>query len=85
MKVYLSPYRNHWISPYTILQRVCFWRVVPRDDEDEAISDDPVLDRWADQLEPLCKLWRRFADWIHPPIEYVKIEDRKSTRLNSSH
>ncbi len=25
MKVYISKYRNHWISPYTILEKVCFW------------------------------------------------------------
>ena len=25
MKVWLSNYRNHWISPYTILKKVCFW------------------------------------------------------------
>lgn len=74
MKVYLSPYRDHWVSPYTILQRVCFWRVVPGDDDNEAISDDPVLEKWADRLEPLCKLWQRFADWVHPPVTYVKID-----------
>ena len=25
MKVYMSGYRNHWVSPYTILKAVCFW------------------------------------------------------------
>ena len=25
MKVWLSNYRNHWISPYVILKKVCFW------------------------------------------------------------
>jgi len=74
MKVYLSPYRNHWISPYTILQRVCFWHVIPRDDDDECFEDDPWIEKWAERLEPLCKLWQRFADWAHPPIEYVKID-----------
>jgi hypothetical protein len=74
MKVYLSPYRNHWISPYTILQRVCFWRVVPRDDDDESISDDPVLEKWADRLTPFCEKLRSFLDWIHPPVTYVKID-----------
>lgn len=74
MKVYLSPYRNHWISPYTILQRVCFWRVVPRDDDDESIGDDPVLEKWADRLTPVCEKLRDFLDWIHPPINYVKID-----------
>jgi hypothetical protein len=74
MKVYLSNYRDHWISPYTILQLVCFWRVVPRDEDDESFSDDPVIEKWADQLVPVCKLWQRFANWVHPPINYVKID-----------
>ena len=74
MKVYLSPYRNHWIGPYSILQLVCFWHVIPRDDDDESFDDDPWIEKWANRLEPLCKLWQRFADWAHPPIEYVKID-----------
>ena len=48
MKVYLSSYRNHWLSPYTILEKICFWRVYDQ--------DDPVIERWADRLEPIC-LW----------------------------
>lgn len=78
MKVYLSLYRDHWISPHTVLQRVCFWRVVPGDDDDESISDDPVLEKWSDRIEPLCKLYQRVMDRIHPPIRYVKL-DRQDT------
>jgi len=74
MKVYLSPYRDHWISPYTILQRVCFWRVIPRDDDDESFSDDPVIEKWAERLTPVCEKLRVFLDWIHPPIQYVKLD-----------
>lgn len=74
MKVYLSPYRDHWISPYTILQRVCFWRVIPRDEDDESFSDDPVLEKWADRLTPVCEKLRDFLDWIHPPVTYVKLD-----------
>jgi hypothetical protein len=25
MKIWISNYRNHWISPYTILTKICFW------------------------------------------------------------
>ena len=74
MKVYMSGYRNHWISPYTILQRVCFWRVIPRDDDEESFKDDPWIERWADRLTPFCERLRDFLDWIHPPIRYVKID-----------
>lgn len=74
MRVYLSPYRNHWISPYSILQLVCFWRVIPRDEDDESFSDDPVIERWAERLTPLCEKLRDFLDWAHPPVNYVKID-----------
>ena len=74
MKVYISGYRDHWISPYTILQRVCFWRVIPRDDDDEKFSDDPWIEKWADRLTPFCERLRDFLDWIHPPVRYVKID-----------
>ena len=26
MKVYISNYRDHWLSPYTIIEKVLFWR-----------------------------------------------------------
>jgi len=74
MKVYLSPYRDHWISPYTILQRVCFWRVIPRDDDNESFEDDPWIEKWALRLAPVCEKLRDFLDWIHPPLRYVKVD-----------
>ena len=75
MKVYISHYRDHWISPYTIIKRVCFWRVLTtKKDDEDAWYDEPWVERWSDRLEPLCKLWQRFADWIHPPVRYVKID-----------
>lgn len=74
MKVYLSNYRDHWISPYTILQRVCFWHVIPRDEDDESYADDPWIEKWAERLQPFCEKLREFLDWVHPPINYVKID-----------
>jgi hypothetical protein len=67
MKVYLSKYRNHWLSPYTILEHVCFWRVF----ED---YNDPWMEKWANRLEPLCLAWQWFLDRVHPKINYVKID-----------
>jgi len=74
MKVYLSPYRDHWISPITILQRVCFWHYIPSDNDDESPYDDPWIDRWCDRLTPFCEKLRDFLNWIHPPVNYVKID-----------
>jgi hypothetical protein len=67
MKVYLSNYRNHWLSPYTILEHICFWRVFEN-------YDDPWVEKWADRLTPICKGLQWVWDRVHPPITYVKID-----------
>jgi hypothetical protein len=66
MKVFISGYRSHWLSPYTILEKVFFWR--------EIDYDEPVIDRWSDRLNPLCVAAQKFLDFVHPKIEYVKID-----------
>jgi hypothetical protein len=66
MKVYLSGYRNHWLSPYTILEKVFFWR--------EIDYDEPVIERWSNWLNPLCIAAQKFLDFVHPKINYVKID-----------
>lgn len=74
MKVYISNYRSHWLSPYTILQRVCFWEK----DKNEIfnLDDDPnnKYQKWVDLLEPICVGIQKFLDLVHPRIEYVKID-----------
>jgi len=74
MRVYISPYRDHWVSPYTIIKTVCFWRVIPRDDDEESWADDPWVEKWANRLQPFCEKLRDFLDWVHPPVRYVKID-----------
>ena len=65
MKVYLSNYRDHWISPYTIMEKVIFWR--------EIDYDEPFIRRCNKVLSPLCTAWMNILNVIHPKIEYVKI------------
>jgi hypothetical protein len=66
MKIYFSNYRNHWISPYTILEKIYFWR--------EIDYDEPIIEKWSDRLLPICRAWNKFLDFIHPQIRYVKID-----------
>ena len=66
MKVYLSKYRYHWISPYTVLEKVFFWR--------EIDYDEPIIDKWSDRLTPICQGVQKVLDFIHPKINYVKID-----------
>ena len=74
MKIYISNYRNHWISPYTILKKICFWEK----DEDRIynIKDDPnnPYKKWVNFLNPICKVLQNILDFIHPQIRYVKID-----------
>ena len=66
MKVYLSKYRYHWISPYTVLEKVFFWRKID--------YDEPIIDKWSDRLTPICQGIQKVLDFIHPKINYVKID-----------
>ena len=71
MKIYISNYRNHWLSPYTVLERIFFWC-------DWAREDGPLypewVERWADKLDPLSKALQWFLDRVHPRIQYVRID-----------
>jgi len=74
MKVWISRYRNHWLSPYVILTRVCFWEK----DEDRIYNlkeeeNNPYV-RWVNFLNPICTAWMAVLDFIHPRWTYVKID-----------
>lgn len=69
MKVIISNYRNHWLSPYTILEKVLFWK-----DWENIGYDEPWVERWANRLEPFCQALCWLRERIHPRYEYVKID-----------
>jgi hypothetical protein len=66
MKIWTSKYRSHWISPYTILEKVYFWR--------EIDYDEPRIKQLSNWLSPFCEGVQWFLDRIHPRFEYVKID-----------
>jgi hypothetical protein len=66
MKIYKSNYRNHWLSPYTILEKVFFWR--------EIDYDEPIIKKLSNFLIPFSRAWQNFLDIVHPKINYVKID-----------
>ena len=74
MKVYINNYRDHWLSPYTILKAVCFW------EKDDGVfynlEDKPghKYQRWINMLNPICIGLQKVLDFIHPKINYVKID-----------
>ena len=76
MKVYLSNYRNHWLSPYTICEKVCFWR--------EIDYDEPWVVQVNKALEPVMQVIQAVLDTIHPRINYVKIDKWDTWSMDST-
>lgn len=76
MKIYISNYRNHWLSPYTILEKVYFWR--------EIDYDEPMIKRLSDILHPFCTAWHKFLNFIHPEIKYIKIDPWDTWSMDST-
>lgn len=66
MKVYINNYRNHWLSPYIILEKVFFWR--------EIDYDEPKIEKWAERLKPFSNVLQKVLNVIHPKIDYIKID-----------
>ena len=66
MKIYINNYRHHWLSPYTILEKVFFWR--------EIDYDEPLINRLHNIMEPFSKALMKVLDIVHPKINYVKID-----------
>ena len=69
MKIYKSKYRNHWISPYTMLEKVLFWK-----DWENISYSTPWVEKWSNRLEPLSIAIQKVLDVIHPKIDYVKVD-----------
>lgn len=81
MKIYISNYRYHWISPYTIIEYIFFWTDWSKCGRNKGVIEDKDyvdhpkwVDKWADRIEPISTAIRVVLDFIHPPINYVKID-----------
>jgi hypothetical protein len=85
MKVYISGYRDHWISPYTVLDYMFFWtdwskcsrdKSLSRslDQENKYVEHPEWVERWSDYLTPVSRAIQWVLDRVHPPVNYVKID-----------
>jgi len=74
VKIYKSNYRHHWVSPYTILKAVCFWEKNDDVFYDHENKGTGKYVKWVNFLDPFCKAWHKFLNFIHPQINYVKID-----------
>jgi hypothetical protein len=81
MKIYKSSYRNHWISPYTMIDYVFFWTAWSKCSRKRGLVEDA---EWVDHpawvepvtnyLAPISRAIQWILDLVHPRIDYVKID-----------
>lgn len=85
MKVYISTYRDHWISPYTILDYAFFWTDWSKcsrdksiraslDQERKYVEHPEWVEKWSDRLTPVSRAIQWIGERIYPRIQYVKID-----------
>jgi hypothetical protein len=81
MKIYKSNYRNHWISPFTIIEYVFFWTDWSRCGRNRGIIEDKnYVDHpaWVESaskyLAPVSRIIQWILDLAHPPINLVHID-----------
>lgn len=64
MKIYTNKPKSNWVSPYTVLEKINFWRK----DYDAFAKEPPVF------LSKLCSGWFKVANFFNREINYVKID-----------
>jgi len=84
MKVYISNYRDHWISPYTMLDYAFWWtdwskcardnRIRSLEEESKYIERPEWTEKWSDRLTPISRAIQWIGEKIYPRVEYVKID-----------
>ena len=81
MKVYINNYRGHWLSPYTIMEKVLFWKKWT--DPDFDLYDDKN-EHYTDWLNGPMEVARKCLDVIHPKVNYVKIDKWDTWSMDST-
>jgi hypothetical protein len=88
MKVYINQFRNHWISPYTLIDLLFFWthwsQCHRSKEMRHAVEGTEVTATWTDRpawvklthdkLLIISKMVQKILDLIHPKIDFVKID-----------
>ena len=84
MKIYIGNYRDHWISPYTMLDYAFFWTdwskcardrsIRSLEEESKYVERPDWVEKWSDRLAPISRAIAWVLDRVHPPVNYVKID-----------
>jgi hypothetical protein len=73
MKIYINRPKNNWLSPYTIIEKVIFWR--------EVDYDEPLVQKWKNILNPFCDGLHTIRKLINRDIKYIHIDPWDSWSL----
>jgi hypothetical protein len=84
MKVYINRYKDHWISPYTMLDYAFWWTdwskcardksIRSIEEERNYIERPEWTERWSDYLTPISRAIQWAWDRVDRKIDYVKID-----------
>ena len=88
MKIYINKYKDHWISPYTMLDYMFFWTdwskcsrnrgldmaIKEMNGEYKYIEHPEWVETWSDRLMPVSKAIQWVWDKVDRKINYVKID-----------
>ena len=88
VKIYINKYKDHWISPYTILDYMFFWTdwskcsrnrgldmaIKEMNGEYKYIEHPEWVETWSDRLTPISKAIQWVWDKVDRKINYVKID-----------
>jgi hypothetical protein len=84
MKIYIGKPRDHWISPFTIMDYVFWWtdwskcsrdrRIRSLEEESTYVEHPAWVERWSDRLTPVSQAIQWVLDRVHPAINIVKID-----------
>ncbi len=64
MKIYTNKPKNNWLSPYTIIETVLFWKEI----------DYADYKHIAEALTPLCTCLYKVRNFFNREINYVKVD-----------
>jgi len=76
MKIYFNKPKDNWLSPYTIVEKIIFWR--------EIEYKEPMVKFWHDVLEPFCNALFAVRNFINRDIRYVKIDKWDTWSMDST-
>ena len=68
MKIYFNKPKDNWISPYTIVEKIIFWREI---DYDEPLVENIIK---YTQLGLFCSILFDIRQFFNRDIRYVKID-----------